>query len=156
MVTYFLVWIISYRYFFYERTSNYLKKIQNQIKLFHEWKEKKLTTWQYDALIKIMQQRPRDIIWFVDERGNVGKTFLATFLTILYKFQYLTGQVLNVLSRTVAWTNARQFLITIDCTHFYRLIVGIFRAFLEKMPKASSWTWRGKATVLSSTSHWRL
>jgi len=88
-----LIKIIFFSYFFYERTSSYLKKMQSEIDRFHAYGRSKLTLWQYRALVATMAQGPRDILWYVDDRGNHGKTFFAKFLVVLYKFQYLTGDV---------------------------------------------------------------
>lgn len=38
-----------------------------------------------------MQQTPRQILWVVDVDGDSGKTFLAQFFHVLYKFLLLDG-----------------------------------------------------------------
>ena len=58
---------------------------------FDEWKNYKLYPWQYKVLSLVMEQSPRKVLWVKDLRGDVGKSFLASYLCNLYGFDLFDG-----------------------------------------------------------------
>lgn len=49
-----------------------------------------LKGWQNKVLNKLLEQDDRQILWVYDEKGNIGKTFLAKYIIAKYKDVYYT------------------------------------------------------------------
>ena len=81
------------RHTYYEKTSKMLKDLKYKIQLYHKHNQDLLYTWQFDILTSIFNQNSRQILWVCDETGNIGKTFLSTYLDIIYNFQQLNGTI---------------------------------------------------------------
>lgn len=81
------------RHSYYDKVVATLKRNKYDIKLFNEWQNKKLKTWQFSVLQKLMTQHLRKVLWVVDINGNTGKTFLCNFMSILYGFLYFDGML---------------------------------------------------------------
>ena len=81
------------RNIYFDRVTNMLKTLMDQHKMFAKWQNKLLYPWQFEILDKVLTQEERKVLWIVDRQGNNGKTYLAFYLTILYNFQYLDGNV---------------------------------------------------------------
>ena len=78
----------------------YFDKIMRRIKeanayreLYEEWSNKKLRIWQYTVLKRVLSQEERKVTWIYDMSGNRGKSFLANYMYLLYKFQLIDGQI---------------------------------------------------------------
>lgn len=77
----------------YERASHNMQVLQFRHKLFNEWHSKLLYPWQYKLTQELFTQNTRQIIWVVDIAGNHGKSFLSTYLDIVYGFLILDGLI---------------------------------------------------------------
>ena len=78
---------------YYDKITSSILELQEKKILFNQWKKRLLFEWQFDVMEKLFKQDPRKILWVTDSSGNRGKTFLCSYLSILYRFQYLDGQL---------------------------------------------------------------
>ena len=76
---------------YYNMMVTTMQELHYQHELFAEYKEKKLFPWQFKCLQDAMKQNDRHILWITDRQGNLGKTFLSEYLSIIYGFQVLGG-----------------------------------------------------------------
>ena len=83
----------SDKHLYFERAERYLATLKRTIAMFEKWKCYRLYPWQYNILETVMQQPPRQVLWVSDLSGNVGKTFLANVLNILYGFTLLNDNI---------------------------------------------------------------
>ena len=81
------------RHQYSDKARAYIEEVQCSNELFMNWRTKKLCAWQFSALRMIMAQPEREILWIVDIGGNNGKSFLASYLFILYGFHLFDGLV---------------------------------------------------------------
>ena len=81
------------RHFYYDKIIPELRAVQHHLQMYREYSSKKLYPWQYECLKLIMNQNERQVLWVVDFDGNRGKTFLASYLSIMYSFKLLDGTV---------------------------------------------------------------
>jgi len=56
-----------------------------------EMEDKILRPWQGAMLVKLLQQDERKVLWIVDEKGGLGKTFMAKYLVVKQGACYVTG-----------------------------------------------------------------
>jgi len=54
------------------------------------WKYEDLRSWQQQILRHLEAQTERQVLWIVDEDGNIGKTFLSKYLLFRCDFQLFT------------------------------------------------------------------
>lgn len=78
---------------FYDKTIKYLRQIRREWDFFTLWSTKTLYHWQYHVLSMTLNQPQRNVLWIADPDGNSGKTYLATFLNILYGFMLMNGGI---------------------------------------------------------------
>ena len=81
----------SDRYHYYDSISSYVSELALKNSLFSEWSRRRLYPWQYEVLKMIMRQPERQILWVFDPEGNSGKSFLSSYLNILYGFCQFDG-----------------------------------------------------------------
>lgn len=81
----------SRKFAYFERTAKMVKQIKMKHQLFTEWDSRKLYSWQFQAFQRLMNQNQRSVLWICDAVGNVGKTFFALYLNVLYDFQLFDG-----------------------------------------------------------------
>ena len=81
------------QHIYYDKIIRKIKEVRSMRELFLEWSQKRLRVWQYVVLKRVLTQGDRIVTWIYDERGNNGKSFLANYLSILYDFQLLDGQI---------------------------------------------------------------
>lgn len=103
------------------RYSKSLKEYAQEYKesIFRKkWKEEnvQLRLWQRGALMKLSQQNDRQIDWFVDQKGNSGKTWLAKWLVTNQDAFYMV----NGKSADVAHAYNGQKIVIFDFTRDYK------------------------------------
>ena len=57
----------------YTAAAQVISDLKEHHSLFHEWKTKKLSSWQRDILLELKAQDQRKILWVSDVLGNSGK-----------------------------------------------------------------------------------
>ena len=70
-----------------------LREAKVNYNMFDVWKVKRLYVWQDKLLKKLFVQDDRTVMWVYEEAGGKGKTFLATYLSILYSYLTLDGSI---------------------------------------------------------------
>ena len=81
------------KFAFFNQIVPKVEQMRVKENLFREWKKKNLYHWQDLVLRLLFQQDDRKVMWVWDEVGNKGKSFLAHYLSILYKFLLLDGTI---------------------------------------------------------------
>ena len=81
------------RHLYFDKAAAYIEEIQLLNTLFQKWQSKKLYLWQYQVLRMIKEQNERQVLWIVDRAGNNGKSFLSSYLNILYGYLLFDGLV---------------------------------------------------------------
>ena len=74
--------------------------VQLQHQLFTKLSDAKLYLWQDCLLRKVFNQNDRQVTWVWEETGNIRKTWIANYLSILYNFTLLDG---TITSRDLAY-----------------------------------------------------
>ena len=84
----------------YAKNSVYFDKITKTIacarekeQAFLAWKEKDLFIWQDKVLRRLFTQNERTVLWIWDKVGNAGKTFLVHYLSTVYEYLLLDGNI---------------------------------------------------------------
>lgn len=67
-----------------EEVANLIIQDRNKASRKRAAEEVELRDWQKKAVQKLMDQDNRKILWVIDEKGNNGKTFLASYLADKY------------------------------------------------------------------------
>lgn len=67
-----------------EEVAEAVQRELNQVKRRKKAETVVLREWQEKAVEKLLAQDNRKILWIVDEKGNNGKTFLASYLADKY------------------------------------------------------------------------
>ena len=78
---------------YYDKVVRKIKEVRKVNEIHQQWSSKKLRPWQYSVFKRTIQQDDRKITWIYNFKGNSGKSFLANYISILYNFQLLDGQV---------------------------------------------------------------
>ena len=83
----------SDRHQYFDKALSYIQGVKVASDLYQKWKVKKLYIWQYQVLKMAKEQNERQVLWIIDQTGNNGKTFLASYMNILYGFDLFDGLV---------------------------------------------------------------
>lgn len=89
--------------------TNIQKNKTRNERLLEKYEDIKWRPWQRQTL-KLIEGVPndRDIIWIHEEKGNIGKSFLAKYLVLKYKAIIADGKKDNVFNQIKIWLdNAR-------------------------------------------------
>ena len=81
------------QHIYYDKIVRKIRELRSIREIYEDWSSKRLRVWQYVILRRIFNQDERTVTWVYDFRGNNGKSFLANYISILYKFQLLDGQI---------------------------------------------------------------
>ena len=81
------------QYVYFDRVTSQINELMERHHAFAEWRDRKLSMWQFRVLEKVLAQDSRKILWITDSVGNHGKTFLSNYLSILYNYQYFDGTI---------------------------------------------------------------
>lgn len=68
---------------------------RNKQKLIESFEKVELKEWQRDAIHTLFNQGDRTVDWYVDYKGNQGKTWLAKYLIAKYNAMYVQGGKMN-------------------------------------------------------------
>lgn len=83
----------SIQHVYYDKVVRRIKEVEILREMYEAWSTKRLRVWQYTILKRVLEQGERTVTWIYDVNGNNGKTYLANYLNILYKFQLFDGQI---------------------------------------------------------------
>ena len=83
----------SDRHQYFDKALSYIQGVKLASDLYQKWKVKQLYIWQYQVLKMAKEQNERQVLWIINQTGNNGKTFLASYMNILYGFDLFDGLV---------------------------------------------------------------
>lgn len=89
-------------------TSNFPIPRKEQI-LNNEYKDVTWRPWQ-QMILDIIETKPdrRTINWFWEEKGNEGKTFIATYLVLKYDALVLSGKTSDISNQIKTWLDTHK------------------------------------------------